>query len=117
VAQNLSRRKYGRLSKYLTDVMTDPAMSMRTRMTAALRLDDLLARADARADRAKEQEFRRELARLKIHGDAGTEQAQATIAALEVERASAKKKEHDDVDQIAALYLEAITEAETRSTN
>ena len=58
MALNVSRRKYGALTKYLNTTMTDPKSSIRVRYNSAMKLADVLLAADERADK---QERRRNI--------------------------------------------------------
>jgi hypothetical protein len=61
MAQNLSRRKYSALVKYLTGVMEDKQASQRSRISAAFRLCDLLLTHDARKWKLEDRAYRAEL--------------------------------------------------------
>lgn len=58
--QNVSRRKYAKVVKFLTATMTDDKMAHRTRFAAASRLADLLTLADARAEKLADRKYRAE---------------------------------------------------------
>jgi hypothetical protein len=58
VAESISRRKYAKLVKFFTSLVEDPKTSQRVRLTAACRLDDILARSEARADRIADRKAR-----------------------------------------------------------
>ena len=64
MAQNLSRRKYSKLVKMMTETMTDKKQSIRTRMVAAMRLGDILMAADARAEKLADRKHRAQLREL-----------------------------------------------------
>jgi hypothetical protein len=59
--QNISRRKYSALVKYLTGVMEDKQASQRSRISAAFRLTDVLLAHDARKWKLEDREYRAEL--------------------------------------------------------
>src|SRR4051812_20747817 len=101
MAQNISRRKYARLVRYFTTIMTDPKESTKTRMAAAFRLDDLLARADARADRALERAQRRELAALNVCKATEAENAQKDAARVSRAGQRGELLEAEDADDFA----------------
>jgi hypothetical protein len=58
MAQGISRRKYGGITKYLTAVMQDAKASQRVRMNAAMRLSDIYLASDARAAKLEDREYR-----------------------------------------------------------
>jgi hypothetical protein len=66
MAESLSRRKYAKLVKFFTELVTDEKVSDRVRLTAACRLDDIFARNEQRADRIAERKHKAMLAAVEI---------------------------------------------------
>jgi hypothetical protein len=64
MAQGISRRKYGGITKYLTAVMQDKRESQRSRFAAAQRLTDIYMAADTRAAKLEDRKWRAELRAL-----------------------------------------------------
>jgi hypothetical protein len=85
MAESLSRRKYSKLVKFLTGVMEDEKMSHRSRMVAAQRLDDILARNEARADRARER-AQRQATRVGVPEPATASESTETTPELTAEQ-------------------------------
>jgi hypothetical protein len=84
MAQGISRRKYGGITKYLTGVMQDKGASQRSRMAAAFRLCDVYLTHDARAWKVEDRKYRAELRAL---GQAVPEPVEADTPAPTLETA------------------------------
>jgi hypothetical protein len=93
MSQNLSRRKYAAITRFLNETMQDEGNSKRVRLSAAFRLCDVYTAHDARAWRLEDRAYR---AALRAQGVSVTEPNETETAVPET------------AEQAAARFLQSV---------